>query len=156
VFRPCPPVGGWQCAASPARNARPRPYASASRAFIENADAQDTVIDQPHLDEIIIRESGVAHRAGRDHTTVSRQVAKLADLGLVERRASPIDRRVKETLLSGAGRRVTDAIDAARHRLNTPVFAHWSDRDLLELERLMRGYVDDLLALSTTAKESGT
>jgi DNA-binding MarR family transcriptional regulator len=138
------------------------------------------VINQPQLDELILREAGVtidrvlfpllvgiqrfgpigvvelADRAGRDHTTVSRQVAKLADLGLVDRRASPIDRRVKEALLSSAGRNVTDAIDAARHRLNMPVFEHWSDRDLLELDRLMRRYVDDLVALSTTAKESGT
>jgi DNA-binding MarR family transcriptional regulator len=135
------------------------------------------VINAPQLDEIILREAGVtldhslfpllvgiqrfgpigvvelADRAGRDHTTVSRQVAKLAELGLVDRRASPIDRRVKEALLSSAGRNVTDAIDAARHRLNIPVFEHWSDRDLLELDRLMRRYVDDLLALSTTAKE---
>jgi DNA-binding MarR family transcriptional regulator len=136
-----------------------------------------SVLNQPKFDEVILGEAGVtldralfpllvgiqrfgpigvvelADRAGRDHTTVSRQVAKLAELGLVDRRASPIDRRVKEALLSSAGRNVTDAIDAARHRLNIPVFEHWSDRDLLELDRLMRRYVDDLLALSTTAKE---
>jgi hypothetical protein len=35
------------------------------------------------------------------------------------------------------------------------VLAHWSDRDLLELERLMRRYVDDLHGLSATADESG-
>jgi DNA-binding MarR family transcriptional regulator len=91
----------------------------------------------------------LADRAGRDHTTVSRQVAKLAELGLVERRPSAADRRVKEALITAEGRRVTEALDAARHRLATPVLAHWSDRDLLELERLMRRFVDDLSALST-------
>ncbi|QYC43289.1 MarR family protein [Nonomuraea coxensis DSM 45129] len=95
----------------------------------------------------------LAERSGRDHTTVSRQVARLADLGLVERRPGAADRRVKEALITDAGRQVTDALDAARLRIATPVFEHWSDRDLLELERLMRRYVDDLLSLNAVAKE---
>lgn len=92
----------------------------------------------------------LADRAGRDYTTVSRQVAKLAELGLIERRPSPTDRRVNEAVISSAGRRATDALDTARHRLNTAVFSEWSDRDLLELVRLTRRYVDDLEAMATT------
>ncbi|MGI5154819.1 MarR family winged helix-turn-helix transcriptional regulator [Microbispora sp. CA-102843] len=88
----------------------------------------------------------LAERAGRDYTTISRQVAKLAALGLVERRPSPTDARVKEAIITDAGRRVTDALDAARQRLAGPVLAQWSDRDLMELERLMRRYVDDMSA----------
>jgi DNA-binding MarR family transcriptional regulator len=95
----------------------------------------------------------LAGRAGRDYTTVSRQVAKLAELGLIERRPSPTDRRVNEAVLSSAGRDVTDAIDAARHRMNTVVFNDWSDHDLLELERLLRRYVDDRHRLATTTKK---
>ncbi|MEN3539697.1 MarR family transcriptional regulator [Microbispora sp. ZYX-F-249] len=95
----------------------------------------------------------LAERAGRDHTTISRQVAKLAALGLVERRPSPADARVKEAIITAEGRRVTDALDAARRRLAGPVLAQWSDRDLMELERLMRRYVDDMLA--ATAKVTG-
>jgi DNA-binding MarR family transcriptional regulator len=98
----------------------------------------------------------LADRAGRDYTTVSRQVAKLADLGLIERRPSPTDRRVNEAVLSPAGRRVTDAIDAARHRVNTVLFSDWSDHDLLELERLLRRYVDDRLRLGGMVKKSET
>jgi len=136
-----------------------------------------SIINLPQRDDALLREAGVtldralfpllvgiqrfgpigvvelADRAGRDHTTVSRQVAKLAELGLVDRRASATDRRVKEAVISNAGHQVTDALDAARHRLSAPVFAHWSDRDLLELERLMRRLVDDLHGLSTAAKE---
>ena len=41
----------------------------------------------------------LADRAGRDYTTISRQVAKLAELGLVDRRPSRADRRVKEAYL---------------------------------------------------------
>lgn len=127
----------------------------------------------PRCDDVILAEAGVtldralfpllvgiqrfgpigvgelADRAGRDYTTVSRQVAKLAELGLIERRPSPTDRRVNEAVLSGAGRRVTDALDAARYRLNAVAFSEWSDRDLFELERLMRRYVDDRLRMGT-------
>ncbi|MFI7453965.1 MarR family winged helix-turn-helix transcriptional regulator [Nonomuraea sp. NPDC049714] len=96
----------------------------------------------------------LADRMDRDHTTVSRQVAKLAELGLVERRASPADKRVKEAMITAAGLRVTDALDAARQRLSAPVLEQWSDRDLLELERLMRRFADDLLSMSAVAKET--
>jgi DNA-binding MarR family transcriptional regulator len=89
----------------------------------------------------------LADRAGRDYTTVSRQVAKLAELGLIERRPNAADRRVNEAVLTSAGRDVTDAIDAARYRLSTDAFSEWSDRDLAELDRLLRRYVDDLLAI---------
>ncbi|MDN3353584.1 MarR family transcriptional regulator [Actinomadura sp. DC4] len=136
------------------------------------------VMNAPQLDEILLREAGVtldrtlfpllvgiqrfgpigvvelADKSGRDHTTISRQVAKLADLGLVDRRPSPIDRRVREAVISSAGRDVTDKIDAARLRLNTPVFADWSDRDLFEIERLFHRYVDDLVAATEKAKEA--
>lgn len=134
----------------------------------------DSVVDLiafmnlPHVDDLLLAEAGVtidrplfpllvgiarfapigvgelADRAGRDYTTVSRQVAKLAELGLIDRRPSPTDRRVNEAMLSGEGRKVIDALNAARHRLNTPVFSEWSDRDLQELDRLLRRYVDDL------------
>ncbi|WP_432925819.1 MarR family winged helix-turn-helix transcriptional regulator [Microbispora sp. CA-135349] len=93
----------------------------------------------------------LAERAGRDYTTISRQVAKLAALGLVERRPSPADARVKEAIITAEGRRVTDALDAARQRLTGPVLAQWSDRDLMELERLMRRYVDDMFAAAAKA-----
>jgi DNA-binding MarR family transcriptional regulator len=131
------------------------------------------LMNVPQRDDVILAEAGVsldralfpllvgiqrfgpigvgelADRAGRDYTTVSRQVAKLAELGLIERRPSPTDRRVNEAVLSSAGRRVTDALDAARYRLNAVLFSEWSDRDLFELERLMRRYVDDRLRMGT-------
>jgi DNA-binding MarR family transcriptional regulator len=134
-------------------------------------------MNMPQRDEVLLTEAGInldralfpllvgiqryepisvgelADRAGRDYTTVSRQVAKLAELGLIERRPNPTDRRVNEAVLSTAGRRVTDAIDSARHRLNSELFSDWSDHDLLELERLVRRYVDDRHRLATRAKK---
>lgn len=136
------------------------------------------ITNLPQRDEILLRESGItldralfpllvgiqrfepigvvelADRAGRDHSTISRQVAKLAELGLVDRRPSSGDRRVKEAVLTTEGRRFTESLDAARQRLSIPVFDNWSDRDLMELDRLVRRYVDDLFALYESAKES--
>jgi len=130
------------------------------------------LINLPQRDDVLLAEAGVtldralfpllvgiqrfgpigvgelADRAGRDYTTVSRQVARLAELGLIERRPNPVDRRVNEAVLTSAGRDVTDALDAARHRLNAAAFSEWSDRDLTELDRLLRRYVDDLRAMS--------
>lgn len=135
------------------------------------------LVNAPRRDEALMAEAGVdldqalfklivairrfgpigvvelAERMGRDHTTVSRQVAKLAELGLVERRPSPADRRVKEAVITSAGRRVTDAIDAARLRLIDSAFADWSDQDLIQFEQLMRRCVDDMLAMAASDKE---
>src|SRR5206468_311092 len=59
----------------------------------------------------------LADRAGRDYTTVSRQVAKLASLGLVERRDGAADRRVREAVVTAKGAAMTTRIDAARERI---------------------------------------
>lgn len=89
----------------------------------------------------------LADRAGRDHTTVSRQVAKLVELGLVERRPGAADARVHEASLTKKGRRMTGALAAARERIAAPILAKWSEKDLDSLVRLMRRFVDDLAAL---------
>src|ERR1700741_3019225 len=76
------------------------------------------VLNRPQGDEMMVREAGLsldralfpplviierrgpigvvdlADRVGRDYTTVSRQVAKLESLGLVERKAAVADRRI--------------------------------------------------------------
>jgi DNA-binding MarR family transcriptional regulator len=84
---------------------------------------------------------------GRDYTTVSRQVAKLDNLGLISRRSSKADSRVREAVLTAKGKEVTSAIDAARERLAILLFAKWSKRDLQDLARLMRRFADDLQSL---------
>lgn len=88
----------------------------------------------------------LADQVGRDYTTISRQVKKLAEQGLVESRPGPIDRRVTETTASDEGRRLLHAIHQARERLSETVFANWDDEDLSSLIRLMRRFVDDLNA----------
>jgi DNA-binding MarR family transcriptional regulator len=51
----------------------------------------------------------LAELAGRDYTTVSRQVAKLESLGLVSRCPSPEDGRVRAAIVTDEGRTMTRA-----------------------------------------------
>lgn len=126
------------------------------------------VMNRPQGDQAILDEAGItldralfpllvivdrrgpigvvdlAGRVGRDYTTVSRQVAKLEQLGLVERRTGT-DRRVREAVVTPAGKTMNDVIDAARERLATQVLASWSARDLAQLTRLLRRFADALI-----------
>ena len=125
-----------------------------------------SVMNRPQRDEALIREAGIpldralfpllvgieqfgpigvvelADRAGRDYTTVSRQVAKLESLGLVERQGSAADRRVREAAITPKGQGMTELVDAARERIGRAVFKTWDAHDIDELVRLMRKFAD--------------
>ncbi len=124
------------------------------------------IMNEPQRDDVLIGEAGIAldralfpllvriqrrgplgvvelaNLAGRDHTTVSRQVAKLEELGLVTRREGRKDKRVREVAVTRKGLAMTDALDKARERLVAPRLAKWSARDRADLLRLMRKLVD--------------
>ncbi len=86
----------------------------------------------------------LATRVGRDYTTVSRQVARLEQLGLVDRRASSVDRRTREATLTPQGRAATKAVDVARERLALRMFRNWCRADYDQLLRLTRMLADGL------------
>jgi DNA-binding MarR family transcriptional regulator len=92
----------------------------------------------------------LAGRVGRDYTTVSRQVARLEELGLVDRRASATDRRVREAVITPQGKLATDAVDSAREHMALELFKDWSRGDFDELVRLMRMLADGMRAISLT------
>lgn len=126
-------------------------------------------INRPRRDDRLIEEAGIpldralfpllgrigrygpigvvelADRTGRDHTTVSRQMARLEELGLVERHPSAKDKRVREATPSEQGRRVIAVLNAARERLANRILSDWSDADLDQLRRLLRRFADDLM-----------
>ncbi|RAX38597.1 MarR family winged helix-turn-helix transcriptional regulator [Rhizobium tropici] len=126
------------------------------------------VMNRPQRDEAMVREAGIsldralfpllvlverlgpigvvelADRVGRDYTTVSRQVAKLESLGLVDRQESTQDRRIREAVITGQGKAMTDRVDAARERIGLAIFANWNERDIEDLVRLMRKFADDI------------
>lgn len=127
-------------------------------------------LNQPQRDIALLREAGLeldralfpllvgigrygpigvvelAEKAGRDYTTISRQVAKLAGLKLIVRRSSAADGRSRQAEITAKGKAALAALDAARERLAAQVLAKWSEKDLQDLIRLMRRFVDDLSA----------
>ncbi len=127
------------------------------------------VMNRPQRDDLLIGEAGIpldrallpllvrieragpigvgelADRAGRDYTAVSRQAARLEELGLVSRRDNTIDRRVREAEITAKGKAMTDALDAARERLFALGFASWEPDDFDALVRLMRKFADMLM-----------
>lgn len=88
----------------------------------------------------------LADRVGRDYTTVSRQVAKLEEAGLAQRQKNAKDKRINEAAITPAGKAMTDKIDAAREKIYEKVFLHWQAEDRMELERLLKQFVDDFTA----------
>ena len=86
----------------------------------------------------------LADRVGRDHTTVSRQVARLEQLGLVLRAANEHDRRVNEASLTTTGRAVSEALDQARVSMARSILEQWTESDFDTLVDLFRRFVSDL------------
>ena len=80
----------------------------------------------------------LAGGVGRDHTTVSRQVARLEALGLVQRQAGAVDRRVREAVITRQGKLATDAVDRASERMALELFKDWSAEEFDALVRLTR------------------
>lgn len=125
-----------------------------------------SVMNRPQRDEAMVRAAGIsldralfpllvlverrgpigvvelADRVGRDYTTVSRQVAKLETLGLVDRQESATDRRVREAVVTEKGKALTDRIDEARAKMGMAIFASWDAQDVEDLVRLMVKFSD--------------
>jgi len=130
------------------------------------------VMNRPERDEAMIAEAGIrldralfplligierygpvgvvdlANGVARDYTTVSRQVARLESLGLVSRRDSEADRRVREAVVTEKGAQMIARIDAARERLHGAIFSDWAPEDVEDLVRLTRKYADGVLRQS--------
>jgi DNA-binding MarR family transcriptional regulator len=126
-------------------------------------------LNSPRRDDLLLRMAGVsldralfpllmrlgmqgplavadlADLAGRDHTTVSRQLAKLESLDLVERPGGDSDRRRRPAALTDAGRQVVAAIGEARQRALSEVLEDWNQPDQAALASLVRRFADDLI-----------
>ncbi|HTT82049.1 MAG TPA: MarR family transcriptional regulator [Rhizomicrobium sp.] len=125
-------------------------------------------LNSPQRDDVLLREAGVildralfpllvalgvrgalcvaelAGLVGRDHTTVSRQLARLESLNLIVRNGEKADRRRRAAQLTGDGRQVVRAITLARRRLLSRVLADWSEADRTALADLTRRFADSL------------
>lgn len=88
---------------------------------------------------------GLADLVGRDHTTVSRQLAKLESLDLIARRDDGGDRRSRAAQLTTGGKAIVRAITAARRRLLSGALADWNSADRAALANQMRRFADALM-----------
>ena len=126
------------------------------------------VLNSPALADRLLRSSGVSidralfpllvrirHRgpigvadlsklAGRDHTTESRQIAKLEAMKLIERRCSTHDHRLRESVVTAEGRRAVTALERARNTLLKEALSGWTSDDRKQLARITHRFVDAL------------
>jgi DNA-binding MarR family transcriptional regulator len=133
------------------------------------------VFNKPQRDEDMVREAGIAldralfpllvgidrfgpigivemaDRVGRDYTTVSRQVAKLESLGLIERQEGSVDRRVREAVITQKGKAMTERVDEARDRIGQKIFRDWDSGEIEQLVLLTRKFANAVQA-DTEAK----
>ena len=122
------------------------------------------VINRPDRDDLLIQEAGIqldralfpllvlverygplgivdlAGRVGRDHSVVSRQIARLIALGLLRRETDATDRRLRLAVATEDGRAMARRIDAARERMGRKALAGWSMDEIDTLARLMQRY----------------
>lgn len=70
-------------------------------------------------------------------------VDHLQDLGLVERRPDPTDRRAVRIVLTGAGAEKVERVHADWHRQADDFFAVLGEEDRAELERILRVLVEE-------------
>lgn len=135
------------------------------------------LLNQPQRDNTLLQEAGVsleralfpllvvigrhdavgimelANLVGRDHTTVSRQVATLGRLGLVTRRTGASDGRERKVIVTQEGLAIVSALDAARERLIQPILQQWGEQDWETFVTFLRRFADDALALPTGKKD---
>lgn len=86
----------------------------------------------------------LATRLGRDHSTISRQTAKLVELELLERRPNPDDRRMRDLAVTGTGDAIATRVAVAREQFAKAALADWSAEDTDGLVKLMRRFADAL------------
>jgi DNA-binding MarR family transcriptional regulator len=107
-------------------------------------------LNSPRQDDVLLAEAGVsldralfpllvrlshagtmsvaklAERVGRDASTVSRQLGKLEELGLIKRPATKGDQRMREATITKSGARTVEAITQARRKLMGEILKSWS------------------------------
>lgn len=118
------------------------------------------VLNRPQGDNVILTRAGVAldtallpllvrvgmqrnltigelaDQVGRDYSTVSRQIARLQELGLVESAPSETDRRQRLLSVTPAGRSTIRKIDRGREAVMSEALDGWSQAEIAELARM--------------------
>lgn len=94
----------------------------------------------------------LAGELGRDHSSMSRQLARLEAAGLVERTRSQADARVRTARVTPRGAQAVAAISDARRRVLDMVFEGWSPRDREALGVLLGRFTAALMSMADRAR----
>jgi DNA-binding MarR family transcriptional regulator len=84
-----------------------------------------------------LRAGDLVARLGQDKSTVSRQVSRLVELGLVERTADPVDGRAQVLAPSPEGSARLERIRAARRSRWAADLSDWPTDDVATLAELL-------------------
>src|SRR3954470_9836870 len=91
-----------------------------------------------------MRSRDLADCVAADPSTVSRQAAALVDLGLVERRPDPADRRAVQLAATQRGADLFGQIRADREAMFDIVLSDWSPTDVAQLTCLLARFTTDI------------
>jgi DNA-binding MarR family transcriptional regulator len=105
-----------------------------------------------------MRLSDAALQMCLDLSTVSRLVAHLEAMGMVERRPDDLDRRASLLSLTEHGRQVAARVAEGRRQLFIEILAGWDERDVRRFAGLVTQFAHDLASFAerrplTTTKE---
>jgi DNA-binding MarR family transcriptional regulator len=92
----------------------------------------------------------LANLVGRDHSVVSRQVAKLEALGLVDRQAVKGDQRGRLLRPSATAWAMLDQFATARRKFLTDCLDDWTDQERVTLLDLLRRLSTTIANIETT------
>ncbi len=95
-----------------------------------------------------LRVSDLASRLELDASTVSRQVKQLEDKGIIERTQDPADGRASLVQLSTAGQATMQSSFRRRFERIKSALEPWSERDRVQLQKLLTRLANDLGAAS--------
>jgi DNA-binding MarR family transcriptional regulator len=84
-----------------------------------------------------VRGGDLAERFGLDKSTISRQIAQLESLGLIERVTDPCDKRARLINITDAGRDLVGRLRAARGEWLRTALQPWAEDDVERLVALM-------------------
>ena len=90
--------------------------------------------------------AALAEAIGKDPSTVTALVRKLANAGYVEKAPNPRDRRVCEVRLTDAGRALESAMDRVSHTLITTLTNSIPAADLAATCRTMKAMQENMSA----------
>jgi DNA-binding MarR family transcriptional regulator len=91
-----------------------------------------------HVSDIApVRAADVVERTGLDKSTVSRQIARLEELGLVERVADPHDGRARQVQLTEVGTDRLNNVRADRRARMRAIFDRWTTEDITTFSGLL-------------------